>query len=97
MWAPPLVEMAGGIAGHLLAWERHERDGSWWAWVSWVHESSGRHDRKMVQVRTGSLRRRHLHVSRPTRLAAHTPTIIPVASRTGGPVQPAISRIVGIA
>jgi hypothetical protein len=26
-WAPPLVEMTGGIVGHLLAWERHERDG----------------------------------------------------------------------
>jgi hypothetical protein len=35
-WAPPLVELAGGVAGHLLAWERHERDGSWWAWVSWI-------------------------------------------------------------
>jgi hypothetical protein len=31
-WAPPLVEMTGGITGHLLAWERHERDGSWWTW-----------------------------------------------------------------
>jgi len=25
-WAPPLVEMTGGIVGHLLAWERHEGD-----------------------------------------------------------------------
>ena len=25
-WAPPLVELAGGMAGHLLAWERHERE-----------------------------------------------------------------------
>src|SRR6266576_5324842 len=41
-WAPPLVELEVGIAGHLLAWERHERDGSWWAWVSWIHESGGR-------------------------------------------------------
>jgi hypothetical protein len=38
-WALPLVELAGGMAGHLLAWERHERDGSWWTWVSWVHET----------------------------------------------------------
>jgi hypothetical protein len=22
-WAPPLVELAGGMPGHLLAWERH--------------------------------------------------------------------------
>ena len=55
-WAPPLVEMTGGIVGHLLAWERHERDGSWWAWVSWVHEAGGRRDHKVVQVRAGSLR-----------------------------------------
>jgi hypothetical protein len=55
-WAPPLVEPAGGMAGHLLAWERHERDGSWWAWVSWVHEAGGRHDHKVVLVRARSLR-----------------------------------------
>jgi len=30
------------MAGHLLAWERRERDGSWWARVSWVHEAGGR-------------------------------------------------------
>jgi hypothetical protein len=51
-----MVEMAGGLVGHLLAWERHERDGSWWAWVSWVQESGGRHEHKVVQVRAGSLR-----------------------------------------
>ena len=50
-WAPPLVEMATGMVGHLLAWERHERDGSWWAWVSWVQESGGRHHHKVVHVR----------------------------------------------
>jgi len=55
-WAPPLVEMATGMVGHLLAWERHERDGSWWAWVSWVQESGGRHRHKVVQVRAASLR-----------------------------------------
>jgi len=54
-WAPPLVEMAGGLVGHLLAWERHERDGSWWAWVSWVQESGGRRNHKVVLVRAGSL------------------------------------------
>jgi hypothetical protein len=55
-WAPPLVEMTGGITGHLLAWERHERDGSWWAWVSWVQESGDRRLHKVVQVRAGSVR-----------------------------------------
>jgi hypothetical protein len=62
-WAPPLVEMTGGIVGHLLAWERH--DGSWWAWVSWVQESGGRRLHKVVQVRAGSLR--PLERPRPTR------------------------------
>jgi hypothetical protein len=37
-WAPPLVELAGGMAGHRLAWEQYERDGSWWAQVSLVHK-----------------------------------------------------------
>ena len=55
-WAPPLVERAGGMPGHLLARERHERDGSWWAWVSWVHEASDRRDHKVVLVRAKSLR-----------------------------------------
>jgi hypothetical protein len=55
-WAPPLVEMADGITGHLLAWERHERDGSWWAWVSWIQESGDRRLHTVVQVRAGSLR-----------------------------------------
>ena len=47
-WAPPLVELAGGMAGHLLAWERHERDGSWWAWVCWIHQAGSRTDHKVV-------------------------------------------------
>jgi len=49
--------MTGGIVGHLLAWERHERDGSWWAWVSWVQEAGDRRMHKVVQVHAGSLRR----------------------------------------
>jgi hypothetical protein len=48
--------MTGGITGLLLAGERHERDGSWWAWVPWIQDSGGRHDHKVVQVRAGSLR-----------------------------------------
>ncbi len=35
-WAPPLVTLANGTIAHLLAWEMHERDGSWQAWISWV-------------------------------------------------------------
>ena len=41
-WAPPLVELSIGVVGHLLAWEKVEADGAWWAWVSWVQESGGR-------------------------------------------------------
>ena len=43
----------GGAPARLGA---HERDGSWWAWVSWVQESGGRHHHKVVQVRADSLR-----------------------------------------
>jgi hypothetical protein len=56
-WAPPLVELTGGIVGHLLASERHERDGSWWAWLSWVQESGGRHVHKVVRVRAAACAR----------------------------------------
>jgi hypothetical protein len=55
-WAPPIVEMSGGMAGHLLCWERHQVDGSWWAWVSWVQHAGGRHVHKVVTVRASSLR-----------------------------------------
>lgn len=36
--APPLVQMSTGAVGHLLAWEKVEVDGAWWAWVSWVQD-----------------------------------------------------------
>ena len=55
-WAPPLVELSVGVTGHLLCWEKVEADGSWWAWVSWVHESGGRMHHKVVQVRADTLR-----------------------------------------
>ena len=48
--------MTGGVVGHLLGWEMHERDGSWHAWVSWVHVSGGRHLHKVVTVQASSLR-----------------------------------------
>jgi len=54
-WAPPLVEMTGGVVGHLLASERSGVDGSWWACVSRIQESGGRHVHKMVLARAGSL------------------------------------------
>ncbi len=43
------------MVGHLLAWEMHERDGSWHAWVSWIQVAGGRHVHKVVDVRAGSL------------------------------------------
>jgi hypothetical protein len=55
-WAAPLVELPVGAVGHLLAWEKNEADGTWWAWVSWVQETGGRHVPKVVQVRAASLR-----------------------------------------
>ena len=55
-WAPPLVELLPGVVGHLLAWEKVEADGTWWAWVSWVQETGGRYVHKVVQVRADGLR-----------------------------------------
>jgi hypothetical protein len=41
-WAPAAGQADGREAGHVPAWERHERDGPWWAWVFWVHQADGR-------------------------------------------------------
>jgi hypothetical protein len=49
-WCPPLVQMTSGSIGHLLCWERHERDGTWWAWVSWIQGSGARPVYKIVAV-----------------------------------------------
>jgi hypothetical protein len=43
------------MVGHLLAWEMHEHDGTWHAWVSWIQQAGGRHVHKVVDVRAGSL------------------------------------------
>ena len=43
------------MVGHLLAWEMHEHDGTWHAWVSWIQQTGGRHVHKVVDVRAGSL------------------------------------------
>jgi hypothetical protein len=50
----PAAGRGGGI-GHLLCWEQHERDGTWWAWVSWIQVSSARPVHKVVSVSAGSL------------------------------------------
>jgi hypothetical protein len=55
-WAPPLVELSIGVAGHLLASEKNEADGTWWAWVSGVQETGRRRAHQVVQVRAACLR-----------------------------------------
>jgi hypothetical protein len=45
--------MASGPIGHLLCSERHECDGSWWASVSWIQQTSDRAVHKIVCVRLG--------------------------------------------
>ncbi len=52
-WSPPIVQLAGNGIGHLLCWELHERDRSWYAWVSWVQSTGDpvRHRHHVVSVR----------------------------------------------
>jgi hypothetical protein len=54
-YCPPVAGLASGPVGHLLCWERHDRCGSWQAWVSWVQESGSRPVHKLVGVPAGSL------------------------------------------
>jgi hypothetical protein len=54
-YSPPVVAMTSGPIGHLLCWERHERDGSWWAWVSWIQQTSDYAIHKIVCVPAESL------------------------------------------
>ena len=54
-WAPPIVALTNGTVAHLLAWEMHERDGSWQAWVSWVQLAGSRPIRKVVAVGASGL------------------------------------------
>ena len=57
-WSPPIVELAGDGAAYLLCWEQHERDGSWYAWVSWIQSTGDpvRHRHRVVSVRAGAVR-----------------------------------------
>ena len=52
------MELSIGVAGHLLASEKNEADGTWQAWVSWVQETGRRRAHKVVQVRAASVRPR---------------------------------------
>ena len=55
-WCPPLVTLATGGVGHLLEWRQHERDGTRWAWVSWVQTAGSHPKHMMVEVRADGLR-----------------------------------------
>ena len=55
-WCPPLVAIATDDIGHLLEWRQHERDGSWWAWISWVQMAGDRPRHHVVEVQAASLR-----------------------------------------
>ena len=58
-WSPPIVQLAGDGIGHLLCWEKNERDGSWYAWVSWVQSTGDpvRHRHHVVSVRAETVQR----------------------------------------
>jgi len=58
-WSPPIVELAGDGVAHLLCREQHERDGSWYAWVSWIQSTGDpvRHRHHVVSVRADAVRR----------------------------------------
>lgn len=53
---PPLVQVGEETVAYLLAWEQHERDGSWWAWVTWIRTVNDQPRRHVVSVRAGSIR-----------------------------------------
>jgi len=53
-WAPPLVEMSGGVVGHLLAWEKIEGDGSWCASAPSGASAPARSTRACCPGTTGS-------------------------------------------
>jgi hypothetical protein len=53
-WCPPIVGLAGGAVAHLLCWE--QIGGAWWAWVSWVQDTSDRPRHHVVQVRAEAVR-----------------------------------------
>lgn len=60
--SPPIVALpAPGdsepVVAYLLAWEQHERDGAWWAWVTWPRIRGGRAYRHVTTVRAAAVRR----------------------------------------
>jgi hypothetical protein len=54
--SPPIVHVTDEIIAYLLAWERHDRDGSWWAWVTWIRTQRERPFRHVVSVSADQVR-----------------------------------------
>jgi hypothetical protein len=89
-WCPPLVELGGGIVAHLLAWQQQESDGTWWAWVSWVQQTSERVVHKIVLVRAGTLaplEEPSAYADVPRRVHCADGTIRPFAAPESEPIQ----------
>jgi hypothetical protein len=84
-WCPPIVELnEEGTIAHLLCWELIEADGNWWAWVSYVQQSSARPKHLVVQVRAAHLKPleqpdAYAHVER--RVRGHDGVIRPYAAK----------------
>ena len=55
-WSPPIVQVGEETVAYLLCWERHEGDGSWHAWVTWIRTQAGQPHRHVVSVRAASVR-----------------------------------------
>jgi hypothetical protein len=53
--SPPIVRVDEETVAYLLCWDQHDRDGSWWAWVTWIREASGRPRRHVANVRAEQL------------------------------------------
>lgn len=58
IYCPPIVRLPGvGQPGYLLAWIRHDRDGSWRAVVTWTLQVGDRTERKVIDSRAEGLGR----------------------------------------
>jgi len=40
-----------GTWPNLRAWQQHEAEGSWWAWVTWPRQRNGKYYRHVATVR----------------------------------------------
>jgi hypothetical protein len=56
--SPPIVLLPADdpVICYLLTWEMHERDGSWWAYVTWPRERNGQPYKHVTNVRADRLR-----------------------------------------